>query len=381
MSEVPYDIAQQMFRYLRNELSEKEEQDFLVAIRDNPRYMHVLESYRNGRQVQAELDFIQNLDIDEAWEKVNPNPQIPVSRRPTWWAIAASLVFLLLSGFWVWRYQQPDVHQSIIASQDILPATDKAQLILSDGRSIALQQDIQEQLTEADGTSIIREGGLLTYHSDLPSKDEPLIYNTLRVPKAGTFRLVLPDGSTVWLNANSELRFPVHFSNQERRIFLKGEAYFEVAKEAHRPFKVQVEGTEVEVLGTHFNVRAYGPQVATTLLEGSVKVEHAQQSVLLVPGQQANSLAHNIQVLPADITKAVAWKDHIFYFKQDRITDIMEEISRWYDVEVVYDGALHDQRYTGSIHRNAKLSEVLDLISFTSAVEFKISGRRVIMKF
>ena len=382
MFEQHYDIAHQMFRYLRNELSSEEELIFLHELKKHPEYMKVLESFRNGKQVQSELDFLHNLDVDSAWEKVNPNPVSHTrAKGAKWWAIAASIIFLGLCSFWIWRYQQPDMGlRQLAAAQHILPATDKAELILSDGRAVALHKNASA-LLEADGTAIFQKEGMLSYQSTQQDHHTRLIYNTLRVPRSGTFRLVLPDGTAVWINANSELRYPVHFAKNERKIYLKGEAYFEVSRDVDRPFKVEVEGTEVEVLGTHFNVRAYGDRVSTTLLEGAVKVQYAQQSVLLEPGQQARSFEDNIEVQQADLTKAVAWKDDIFYFNEDRLVDIMEEISRWYDVEIAYDGKVSDQRYTGSIRRDARLSEVLELIGFTSAVEFKVSGRRVTMKF
>ena len=213
-----------------------------------------------------------------------------------------------------------------------------------------------------------------------------MVYNTISTPRGGQYQLVLADGSKVWLNAASTLRFPATFSGTERKVELTGEGYFEVAKNATMPFKVGLEnGVEVEVLGTHFNVMSYSDeeQVKTTLVEGKVKVLNGENNVMLRPNQQAKFTKSNKSLVvdkDADVNKAIAWKNGLFDFDNDAITDIMRQLARWYDVEIQYSGNIVAQFYTGSIRRQVNISQVLFMLEQAGGVQFKIEGKKIIVK-
>nr|WP_255526823.1 FecR family protein [Pedobacter sp. MC2016-24] len=213
---------------------------------------------------------------------------------------------------------------------------------------------------------------------------------TVTTPMGGTYQISLPDGSKVWLNAASSLTFPSNFDGQrDRRVEVKGEAYFEISKayvkqgghEKRQAFVVVTNKQEIEVLGTHFNVKNYEdePGVRTTLLEGSIKVSAGAERKIIVPGQQAFSNGAGIEVSSVNVSDVVAWKDGNFQFNDENIENVMRAISRWYDVDIVFKGAITREKFGGTISRSKPIAEVLASLEETGYVKFKIEGRRVII--
>lgn len=322
---------------------------------------------------------------------------IPFYRKRSW-RIAASVLILLGAGAWLVfnrtatsKTQPPAVAE--ITKDPILPGGNKATLTLADGTSIVLDTASNTTLAQQGATKIIKlNNGQLAYKGALAQNTKaPLSFNTIHTPKGGQYQVILPDGTKAWLNAASVLRFPVAFSGDERKVQLRGEAYFEVAKNSGMPFKVvttddqgREQGT-VEVLGTHFNVNAYEnePTITTTLVEGRVKVSSAsqinsQQPVILTPGMQSSFSQNsgNIQVQKVDTDDVIAWKNGLFNFNKADIKTVMRQLARWYDVEVVYEGNLSNEKFEGEISRNSTLSEVFSILEI-SAVHFKVEGRKV----
>jgi transmembrane sensor len=222
---------------------------------------------------------------------------------------------------------------------------------------------------------------MLSYNT-LKNKSSEVVYNTISTPRGGQYQLMLADGSKVWLNAASSLRFPASFVGKERKVELLGEAYFEVAKNAKMPFKVKVNGMEVEVLGTHFNINSYENEstIRTTLLEGSVKINKNNSSSLLKPGQQAQmNKAGEIKIInDADVEEAIAWKEGKFQFDRADIHDIMRQLTRWYDVDVEYKGTV-SSHFGGTISRDVNLSQVLNMLHLTGEVKFQVEDRKVVV--
>jgi ferric-dicitrate binding protein FerR (iron transport regulator) len=270
----------------------------------------------------------------------------------------------------------------IIHQNDLAPGANKAVLTLANGASIILDSAQNGALTTQGNTKILKLNGMLTYE-DSSKASSAVLYNTISTPRGGQYQLVLADGSKVWLNAASSLRFPAAFTGKERKVELMGEGYFEVAKNASMPFKVEVNGMEVEVLGTHFNINSYHdePAIRTTLLEGSVKINKNNTTSLLKPGQQAevNSAGEVRIINDADIDAAVAWKDGKFQFDRADIYAIMRQIARWYDVDVEYKGATIISHFGGTISRNVNLSQVLKMLHLTGEVKFEINGRKIMV--
>jgi ferric-dicitrate binding protein FerR (iron transport regulator) len=255
-------------------------------------------------------------------------------------------------------------------------------LTLADGSTIVLNDEQNGELASQGNTKVLKLNGRITYQpSDVGSGK--ILYNTITTPRGGQYQVVLADGSSVWLNAESSLRFPTDFVGKERRVEISGEAYFEVAKNKAMPFVVSVNGAEVQVLGTHFNVQAYDDEAAlqTTLLEGAVKFVAGNSAVTLKPGQQSQ-LDKNGDVTVSneiDTDKIVAWKNGYFLFNGEGLSAITKQLARWYDVEVTGANKIGDKFYA-EIPRATKLSDVLHALELTGKVHFTIEGRKVVAK-
>jgi len=280
--------------------------------------------------------------------------------------------------------------QKSVMVNDIEAGENKAILTLGDGSKIILDDAKNGILANQGGNSVLKaaEGeviySFLSEVKDLLTEDEnaPVIYNTIETPKGGKFQIKLPDGSKVWLNAASSLRFPTVFNGSKRQVELKGEAYFEVSPDKSKIFEVNTRNQVVQVLGTHFNINAYldEPTVNTTLLEGSVRVSDLRTNIsqLLKPGEQSQ-LSEQIEVINLKNTnEAVAWKEGYFQFDEADIKTVMRQIERWYDVSVVYEGDLPNYRFGGEIERNLSLLQVLKVLEKTK-VHFRLEGREVIV--
>ncbi|QEH42164.1 FecR family protein [Chitinophaga sp. XS-30] len=316
---------------------------------------------------------------------------VPLFRRT--WFRAASILVLLGSAacmylLWSPRKQQ---HKSLAdlgaPAGSILPGGKKAYLTLADGRRIALDDAAKGRLTSQGQTLIVKEEeGQLRYEG--LNGDDKVYFNTISTPRGGEYKVVLPDGSAVWLNAESSIRFPTQFKGNERRVELTGEAYFEVAKAGgHQPmpFIASVNGMEVTVLGTHFNIKAYQNEatIRTTLLEGAVKVSrHAasDQAVILRPGQQAAVTGdQQISVKAVDVEEQVAWKNGRFDFRSEQISAVMKQLERWYNVDVVYE-SMPSVHFSGTISRKADVKGVLKTLEMTGGAHFRIEGRKIIVQ-
>jgi len=335
-----------------------------------------------GSQMQAKDQIRQKLLNNIG---VHKSHQITLVRR---WLTAAVLLLCVSAGLiFLSRSkkssQQELAHHQLKSGNAVVPGGNRAVLTLADGSVVALDKGSVSKTIKQGNTSILNEGkGLLVYAAKGPSGPAPL-YNKIAVPRGGQYQLKLPDGTLVWLNSASSLRFPTQFAGKERSVELDGEAYFEVAKNKETPFKVHVRAMEVRVLGTHFNVMAYDDEesISTTLLEGSVKVSNALQTAVIRPGQQA-SLKKSSGILGVEevnTVEAIAWKNGKFLFADEDIETIMRRISRWYNVEVEYRGNLSDKNFAGSISRYENVSEVLKMLELTGTIHFKVEGRRIIV--
>jgi len=268
-----------------------------------------------------------------------------------------------------------------IVKNDVLPGRQGAILTLSDGKRVVLDSLGNGIVADQAGTQVLLENGNLTYNA---SKAGEVRFNTMSTPKGRQFLLLLPDGTKVWLNAASSITYPTAFIGRERNVKITGEAYFEVAKNPKQPFKVKINDVaEIDVLGTHFNVNAYTNEasIKTTLLEGSVRINASQRLQTLVPGQQAQIKQDgNITTTDAvDIAQIVAWKDGVFNFDGASLKEVMNQLVRWYDIDVVYEKNVPDIGFFGKISRKATLSSVLKGLA-DAKVNFRIEeGRRLIV--
>jgi ferric-dicitrate binding protein FerR (iron transport regulator) len=304
-------------------------------------------------------------------------------------AAAVVILFVLGAAYWVIPKQNNEKITASIAAPrkqtaKILPGGNHAILTMADGSKIVLDS-VQNGNIQSGGATISKQGGVLVYDGSSPAKSATaaVAYNTLTTPRGGQYKLILADGSKVWLNASSSLRFPTAFTGKERNVELTGEAYFEIAKNKEKPFHVNVNGMQVEVLGTHFNVNAYGDEgaIKTSLLEGSVKIKRGGLSGLLKPGQQGvlENNNNDLKIRKVNMDEVIAWKNGLFQFDGAGIKTIMLEISRWYNVEIVYSGKVPQRSFVGKISRDAALPDVLKILELSN-VKFNVTGRRIIVE-
>ncbi|WP_316822632.1 FecR family protein [Pedobacter gandavensis] len=311
------------------------------------------------------------------------------NRLMLWYRISAAalVVFSLSVLFYFYRPDKKIEKYAQSTETEIKPGGDKAMLTLSDGSKISLTDIKSGEIAVQSGLRISKsEDGQIVYTSEPKLKsnqqEESTAYNIIETPSAGKFQIVLPDGSLVWLDAESSLKYPVVFAGNERKVELTGQAYFEVAKSKGKSFKVWSKNQEVEVLGTHFNVNAYADQSATitTLLEGSIKLnsKNTKTSKLLKPGQQGVLTGNGIDVEEVDVSQAVGWKNGFFIFEKEEVATVLRQLERWYDVDISSEGSFDNIKIGGTISRSKSLSEVLRVLQLTRKIKFKIEGRRII---
>ena len=290
---------------------------------------------------------------------------------------------LLVCGYFVsseWKSSEV----TIIDNVEIVPGTGRAQLIMADGRFLKLEQKENMKL-DLPGVKIVATEKKIVYRAieeetSTPKEEE---YNTLVVPRGGEYMLELSDGTKVWLNSDSELRFPVTFVGDRRSVEIEGEAYFEVAKDEGKPFHVLAKGVDIKVLGTSFNVMTYRGRTITTLVEGKVCLTYKDESVLMVPDRQAEVIAETGKILmrEVDARNFTLWKDGVFYFENAALETIAERLSQWYDVNIIFnDEALKQLRYSVEMKRYNNIQDLLTKIEKTQKVKFLIQGKSIYIR-
>ena len=347
--------------------------------------------FKPGQSLPAEkADQLLGHILREAKEKdpaqpmAIPGGRIERERRPVrlYRMAAAVLLFVIATGtvFYFLR-KQTGRAPIAIAGRDVLPpSSSNAVLTLSNGRTIVLDSVDKGNIATQRTTAVIKQGdGDIAYQTE--GKTADIEYNTLTVPRGSRIaHITLSDGTKVWLNAGSSLRYPVAFNGPDRQVAVTGESYFEVAQDKDHPFVVSKGSCAIQVLGTHFNVNAYDEEeeIKVTLLEGSVKVTSGAGNSLLLPGQMAvMDAGRKIDVLKnADVERVMAWKNGYFSFANTDIRTVLRELARWYNLELVFNGVTNE-RFHVEISRDIPLSKVLRILEMTDKVHFNISGNKV----
>ena len=364
---------------------EKILQDWLVESERHQEYFNKVKLfYQNGSQFENAEEITQT-SWPKVFERINFSKPKRRSRVLLYVASAAACALLFIASVYIFRTET--IQEDTFPTEAIiLPGTDKAMLVLDDGTSYDLSSGNNLSLKEG-GTEIVSQGTSIQY-KDQTTNSEVVKYNTLLIPRGGQFRVTLSDGTNVWLNAETTLRYPTQFVGDERSVELEGEAYFEVAENAQMPFIVNSGGQAVKVLGTTFNISSYpeGKAILTTLVEGKVQVYlagNANEPVLLRPNQQSifSKNQSSIGIKEVDVQEYISWKDGWFVFQDTPFEDIMISLTRWYDIDVQFENpAAKSMVFTGKVRRYESLEEILSLLEKTNEISFKIERRTIIVK-
>lgn len=394
MNETGYEIAALIVKHLKQELTAPEREALEAWLAESPEHRRLLDRLDDEHLLQEDISEIARIDTAGARERLvarlfsqagaaesEPGPRrffLRGNRR--WYAAAAAVVLLVLCGA-AYQWLRPSLQPAPVPALagEVRPGNSKAVLTLADGSTIALDS-AGNRTVQQGGATIYQHSGRLQYNAASAGN---AVMNTLTTPRGGQYQVILPDGTVVWLNSASSIKYPTAFKGTERRVTLTGQAYFEVAPNARQPFKVAVQQMEVEALGTAFDIMAYADEktMNTTLAEGAVRVTAGSEKTILRPGQQA-LLVHGQQALTireADVNKVTAWKSGLFVFNNTDIETILREIARWYDVEIINEAGSSNRLYGGSISRRKDLRSVLNLLEAGGACRFSIEGRKVIM--
>lgn len=364
-----------------------------VTSEDERRVIAFIHEYNaGGDSGLTEEDF--QVAETEMWKSIGHRIQPKVKKVAIWkFAIAASVAIVLFgSGLFYYRHLEKTSPGTAYAN-DIAAGKNTATLTLANGRKIVLSAAVSGALAFEQGVRISKTSdGEITYEIKEPGKGNHPGMNTLSTSLGETYRVKLPDGSVVWLNAASSLKYPASFLNSKiREVILEGEAFFEVAKDEMHPFKVKTKEQNVTVLGTHFNIKAYDEEkaIVTTLVEGSVRIDFQavawnnkgkvfyKDEVMLVPGQQSLLKGETVNLSKANLEENVAWKEGNFIFTDDGIEPVMRNIARWYNIQVIYKGDIPTGAFSGNVSRTKNISQVLQALESTKLVHFKIEGRKV----
>ena len=338
----------------------------------------ILQQQFEIRQAMHGLD-PHRYDVDNAWRKIQPKRgrkwMLSVCKYAAMFVLGVSLVYVVT---------RPEPEEKIVRAEVIKPGRLQAELRLGTGVRLALNEHQGVYSSENAGVEIVNDTvtGKVSYHVNETGMEDSLVFNTLIVPKGGEYSLELPDGTVVWVNSESSLRFPEEFTSNRREVFLEGEAYFEVKKDANRPFYVHTEAGKVRVLGTAFNVCAYSNDRfwQTTLVEGSVMINQEEKEVLLKPNEQyqidvRTGKAGLREVLPELYT---SWRDGKFYFKAYTFEELVEKLERWYDFKMFYmNEEIKTRRFSGVVNKYQPLEEMFKFLQMTSDVQFNVKGNVV----
>lgn len=379
--------------YLRDDLNLDEKIELRNWANKKPENQRLLDEIKDEAFLHQAMQQYSGYAVESALQKVKsgisaekPKGNIRMFSTMSWqkYAVAAMILLTLSIGVVLIQSKRSSVNVQLAVKQDVNPGGNRASIVLGDGRTISLSEH-KEGIVIEDGKLSYTDGVEVTMGS------AESLYSTITTPVGGQYQIILSDGTKVWLNAASSLKYPGKFAKDQRIVELTGEAYFEVSQiksaslsNRNVPFRIKTRNQEVEVLGTHFNINAYLDEnsTKTTLVEGSVRVSYgAGASVLLKPNQQSVVVPGGVPgiVKSVDPSSEIAWKNGLFNFQDKKLDEVMRQLARWYNLEIIYEGAVPQMEFFGKIRRNNKLSEVLHILE-SAGIHFRVeSGRRLII--
>lgn len=373
--------------YLLGDITEEERQELEDWCEEAPRNRKLFEQICQEDLFSKERYVYEKIHDTKAFSVFEKRVRKVSSRSiGNWWKYAAVLLFpILVVGSWKLMHETEQV--SVVASSvaTIQPGCSQAVLVLDDGRKVFLKEEEEGVISEDKEITVTGEKDRLVYTSSEGKNVDEIRFNELEVPRGGEYKVRLADGTLVYLNSATRMKYPVKFDEKERKVYLSGEAYFEVAKDPERPFFVEMEGVEVRVYGTSFNVNTHQKgNIQTVLVKGSigVKVLSSGMESMIRPGQMAEFKQGNTKVDVKDVNVAVYtdWKDGIFRFENQRLEDILTVLSNWYDVDVFYQTAsVKELHFSGYMERYKDVSVILEAITLSTGVTFSIQGKTIVV--
>ncbi|WP_127131744.1 FecR family protein [Pseudoflavitalea rhizosphaerae] len=401
MNDISKTIADLIRKHLNDELNDQEKQEldnWVQQSEEHRLFFHQLTDEKSLAATISEYETSRNIVFEKIKKAIPLSGESNIKSAGIRWlnprrltAIAASILVAGGTLVW-WSVNRNDNRITEIAAkpviqQNLQPASEGAILKLADGKEIILDQTKDGAIAQEGNTQITKSEGLLSYNGTDPSAK--VLYNTLSTPKGRIYKLSLPDGTRVWLNAASSIRFPTAFAGSERNVEVTGEVYFEIKKDVERPFLVKAgHQTSIEVLGTEFNVNAYQNEkiLRTTLLTGAIRMQSQDQpgtSVVLKPGQQAQwknipAIQPFTVVQQVNIEKVMGWKNGYFSFDDLTLEELMREVERWYDVEVLYENGVPSKTFFGKVNRNLSLFDFMEGMK-DWGVRLRLEGRKLIV--
>lgn len=377
-----------IIRCMAGELTPKEAWELQEWAEEAPENQLLLDKNLDEKQLRKEINQWKKIDPSEGYATWLAGRKVGRRRRVLrfgGWSVAASLLVAVVI-FGMVQKMRPSVRpNSSFATtvRPIMPGRNAATLTLSDGQQVLLDSASNGQLAIQGNSRLVKPAdGSLSYLAAEDGTSPAMVYNVLATPRSGQYQLTLPDGSKVWLNNVSSLRYPTSFPGKDRTVELTGEAYFEITKDPVRPFVVKVKGETVEVLGTSFNIMAYSEEgnMQTTLLMGAVRVKAGNTTLRLKPDEQAQVNGDGSLRLVKDVPSQdiVSWKDGFFYFGRAPFAAVLRQLARWYDVEVVYEGKAPEMEFGGKIDRNLPLNDLLQYLN-QNQIHLRLEGRKLIV--
>ena len=367
-----------IMKQLASEMLSEDEKAYFEEWYKNPSHQEYFRELLKIRSGVIAYSVKDRTDCGKAWRKIRPVRKISRIRQVMKY-VAIMLLPLCVGLLLFIREQKKE--QVVYVEPTVRPGGKLAVLTLSTGEQIELARSVSA-MSEQGAEISNSMGNELVYKQVGDMAPVKEVYNTISVPRGGEYKIVLADGTTVWLNSDSDIRFPVTFSGDKRQVELQGEAYFEVAKNVEKPFIVKINDYNIRVTGTQFNVRNYsGENVATTLVEGSVQLERGKEVQKMYPGQQALLVNGQLVVKKVDVVDVIGWREGTFSFKEVRLEDIINELARWYDFDVYYqDTDVKNYHFTAWFRRNASIEEVIEVLEKTKKIKMKLDGKTLIVQ-
>ena len=383
--------ASLIVKHLKGSLSEEEAAELEAWLNADAQHQQLFDELSSIRNIEEGIQKFKNTNIEMAWQRVyqkmseNWFTRLRQNRN-IWWISAAATLMLTLAAWQVLYhgFNKPLINESLASKYgaDLLPGTEKAELVLSDGTKVALGAHTDSIFAD-NGSSIHRTAnGEIVYGKGETTRAEA--WNTIYIPNGGQYMVTLEDGTRVWLNAASTLKYPLKFKGPERKVeLIAGEAYFEVASNKEKPFIVVANRMDVQAVGTAFNVNSYtdsDSSTETTLVEGIIKVKALNKTNTLLPGNEIITNPAGSIIAKADLESVTAWKNGLFLFKGRPLPEVMKQLARWYDVEIKYDQFFTEKKFfTGEIKRNVPISKLLEMMELTGIARFRIMNHEIVV--